>query len=112
MAARFSATKSTRLPSPAREAMRLAMVCDLPVPGGPLMTRWAPLRTASMALCWVESASRMRCSRDGSASAGLSGTVERTAFSAPGSPASAATTSWLASSGPWAARSATIGSLA
>ena len=44
MAARFSATKSTRLPSPASEAMRLAMVCDLPVPGGPLMTRWAPLR--------------------------------------------------------------------
>ena len=44
--------------------------------------------------------------------AGLSGTVDRTAFSAPGSPASAATTSWLASSSPWAARSATIGSFA
>ena len=36
MAARFSATKSTRLPSAARVAMRLAMVCDLPVPGGPV----------------------------------------------------------------------------
>ena len=32
--------------------------------------------------------------------------------SAPGSPASAATTSWSASESPWAARSATIGSLA
>ena len=29
------------------------MVCDLPVPGGPLTTRWAPERTASMAACWV-----------------------------------------------------------
>ena len=36
MAARFSATKSTRLPSAASVAIRLAMVCDLPVPGGPV----------------------------------------------------------------------------
>ena len=36
----------------------VAMVCDLPVPGGPLMTRWAPARTASIAACWEESASR------------------------------------------------------
>ena len=88
------------------------MVWDLPVPGGPLMTRWAPERTASMAACWVESASRMSSSWAGSESAGESGTEVRTARSAPGSPARAATTSWSASESPCAARSATIGSLA
>ena len=46
----------------------VAMVCDLPVPGGPLMTRWAPARIASIAACWVESASRTRCSCSGSGS--------------------------------------------
>ena len=75
------------------------MVWDLPVPRA-LDDEVAPLRTASMAACWVESASRMRCSRDGSGSGGLSGTWARTARSAPGSPARAATTSWSARDAP------------
>ena len=88
------------------------MVWLLPVPGGPLMTRLAPERTASMTACWEESASRTRCSRSGSGSGAAAGMALRTALSASGSPASAATTSWSASASPWAARSATIGSLA
>ncbi len=49
MAARFSATNSTRLPRADREAIRLAMVWDLPVPGGPSMTRSAPATAELMA---------------------------------------------------------------
>ena len=113
MAARFSATKSTRLPSAARVAIRLAMVWDLPVPGGPWTTRCEPERTASMASCWLLSASSTSTSRSGSSrSTRLRSSSERTARRASGSPARAATTSWSARASPWAARSATIGSLA
>jgi len=34
-----------------------AMVWDFPVPGGPSMTRLRPRLTASIASCWLESAS-------------------------------------------------------
>jgi hypothetical protein len=40
-AARFSATKRTLLPSAMRAEIALAIVCDLPVPGGPSMTALA-----------------------------------------------------------------------
>ena len=42
------------------------MVCDFPVPGGPCTTRCEPERTASMASCWLLSASRTSTSRSGS----------------------------------------------
>jgi len=114
MAARFSATKSTRLPSAASAATRLAMVWLLPVPGGPCTTRWAPLRAASITWCCEESASRTRVAVVSSRTGSPSRTVMSpwTDARAVGSPASAAITSWSAKVSPWAARSATIGSLA
>ena len=45
----FSATKSTVLPSATAAAITLAIVCDLPVPGGPWMTRSRPFRTSCTA---------------------------------------------------------------
>ena len=68
-AAIFSATNSTDLPSCAAAAIRLVMVCDLPVPGGPCTTRLAPWRTSSMTLVCEASASTTWMMRAGSSSA-------------------------------------------
>jgi hypothetical protein len=57
IAARFSATNSTFLPLATIAAIRLAIVWDLPVPGGPWMTRLRPASTASIAARCEESAS-------------------------------------------------------
>ena len=56
-AAIFSATKSTFLPALTAVAVRLVIVCDFPVPGGPWMTRCLPRRTSSMATACELSAS-------------------------------------------------------
>ncbi|EME69533.1 hypothetical protein H261_12804 [Paramagnetospirillum caucaseum] len=56
-AAIFSATNSTLRPPATAPAIRLAMVWDLPVPGGPWITRLRPRRTSSMARVWELSAS-------------------------------------------------------
>ena len=56
-AAAFSATKRTRLPCARHSAITLVTVWDFPVPGGPSMTALAPSRAATMATCWLESAS-------------------------------------------------------
>ena len=65
MAARFSATNRTRRPCAVAEAMRLAMVWLLPVPGGPWTTESEPRTTVSMTACWLASASRTRNSDGG-----------------------------------------------
>ena len=48
-AAAFSAMKSTRLPALNAAAIRLTMVCDLPVPGGPCTAR----STSSIVAAWT-----------------------------------------------------------
>ena len=48
-AAIFSETKSTVLPAYKRTPIMFAMVCDLPVPGGPSMTNVLPARAAATA---------------------------------------------------------------
>ena len=55
-AARFSATKSTRLPSATARASRLVIVCDLPVPGGPSSTKVRPAAASAIARSWEASA--------------------------------------------------------
>ena len=49
IAARFSATNSTRWRRAARVAMRFAIVWLLPVPGGPFTTRLLPATTELIA---------------------------------------------------------------
>ena len=56
-AAIFSATNSTDFPSLTAAAMMLAMVCDLPVPGGPCTTRLRPRRMVSITSACDKSAS-------------------------------------------------------
>ncbi len=56
-AAIFSLTKRTLRPAARDSAMTLAMVCDLPVPGGPSTTRLRPDLTSSMAAICEGSAS-------------------------------------------------------
>ena len=58
-AAVFSLTNSTVFPAASASAIMFAMVWLLPVPGGPSITRCAPRFTASIASCWLLSASRM-----------------------------------------------------
>ena len=45
-AAIFSETNNTDLPSANNSAIKLTMVCDLPVPGGPSTTRFLPALTS------------------------------------------------------------------
>ena len=57
-AAIFSDTNSTRRPSARLCAIMLAMVCDLPVPGGPSSTKSMPLAEATTAASCEESAGK------------------------------------------------------
>ena len=58
--ASFSATNRTVLPCPNAAAIRLVIVCDFPVPGGPSITRLLPFIASIRALCWELSASSIR----------------------------------------------------
>ena len=115
MAARFSATNSTRLPSAIRAAIRLAITCDLPVPGGPQTTSDSPSNARLIALCWLESASKIRYSDSGVAMSGRligASLILAESFSlASLTPAIAATISLLASAPVLSARSFTIAML-
>jgi len=48
-----------RMPLATLSMIMFAMVWLFPVPGGPSITKWAPAFTASMASCWLLSASRI-----------------------------------------------------
>ena len=76
-AAIFSATNSTVLPSCTAAAIRLAMVCDLPVPGGPWIRRLWPARAAAIALACEASASRTWSVSRGGSSSSSEPAVER-----------------------------------
>ena len=68
-AALFSATNRTVLPWYMALVIRLVIVCDLPVPGGPCMTNVFPSPAALTAFIWEPSAATVRHSPYGSASA-------------------------------------------
>ena len=57
-AAIFSDTNKTDLPSASNSAIKLTIVCDLPVPGGPSTTRFLPAFTSWIAAICDESASK------------------------------------------------------
>ena len=115
MAARFSATNSARLPWAMRAAIRLAMVCDFPVPGGPQITRDSPASTRLIARCWLASASTTRNSDSGGSMSGWLGEgsliLAARAARASATPATAATKSLAAKASRLLSRSATIGIL-
>ncbi len=58
-AAIFSATNKTVFPSAIAEAITLAIVWDLPVPGGPWITRFRSCRISCTASIWELSQSTM-----------------------------------------------------
>ncbi len=67
-AACFSATNSTVRPAVMARAIRLVMVCDLPVPGGPSRTKVWPCSASTIACICEPSAGIGRC-RSASSSA-------------------------------------------
>ena len=69
----FSATNMTVRPLARARKMRLATVCDLPVPGGPSTTRLRPSTASATTRAWAASAFKGRFSTTSSMATGADG---------------------------------------